>query len=92
MTWWGSPGKGHDERGLGFTKGCLQQQNSPYLRERTPLLSSRPLLWLTGGIRIATLRLFSSMSMRVSLWAALAGWPSSWTVPAGRSSAVQMAP
>lgn len=88
----GSLGQGLDKRGLGFRLGYLWQQNHPNLIEWTPLLFSRPHLWPTGGIQIATLLSFSSTSTRVFLWGALAGWPSLWTALAGRLSAVQMAP
>lgn len=78
-----------EEPGVQIRASAAAEHPSP---GRMATLSSRPPLWLTGGTPIATLQLFSSTSMHVFLWAALAGWPSSWTVPAGRSCAEQMAP
>lgn len=61
-------------------------------RSPTSLSHFRPPSLPTGGTPTATLPSSSSTSTPASLWAASAGWRSSWTVPEMRSCAVPTAP
>lgn len=64
---------------------CVSLSNRPLTLKMS--LRFRPRFLPTGRTPTATQPSFSSTSTPASLWAASAGWPSSWTGPATRSCA-----